>query len=78
MKWVALALSVLRLASTPTKTLELPEAIRTYTSWQQISPQKYSIPGHLSTLCVAPAHPGEVIEETDLHATYQFVFLPIQ
>jgi hypothetical protein len=68
MKWIVFGLASLLLAAAPTTTVELPQSLRTYTSWQRITPFGYSIPGHFARLCVAPAHEGEVIEDTDYYS----------
>ena len=63
MRSVVLGFAILLLGASSSKPMELPEIIKIYSSWTQITPSDYSIPGHLSRLCVLPAHPGEIVED---------------
>ena len=51
------------LSATTSKTVELTEILKIYTSWKRITLPSYSVPGRLSRLCTLPAHPGEIIED---------------
>jgi hypothetical protein len=63
MKSFVLGFAILLLGATSSKTVELTEILRIYTSWKQITPPRYSVPGHLSRLCTLPAHLGEILED---------------
>lgn len=65
MKSAVLGLAILLLAASPTAIFKLPESLHSYTTWEQISPEKYSIPGHLASMCVAASHAGEELLPSD-------------
>lgn len=70
MKPALLVFAILVLAVTSTKTVEFPQHLRSYTTWQRITPDRYSVPSSLSRLCVAPPHPGQVIEDSDYNSPF--------
>jgi hypothetical protein len=63
MKGGVLALTILLFAASSPEIVEFPQSLRSYTTWQRITPDKYSVPGQLSILCTLPAHQGEVVDE---------------